>query len=239
MSENNGNQMALFAYSGETDTLAAGISRFQTVEKRAGGLVDGELLGVAMTIGKRRDLTKSIKLEGKTNVAKLDKAILEMTDDALKGIKAELAALDSQDYTAHNTPISVRRMKDGRVVRTYKVVSVERDDRVDTAELAKALGVDESVIIKMREAKLKADAEEAKNTVEVASEVSDATPEVAVKTGDLTVEQERALAEAILAQEQAWTDAQLSDDEKQLERDVMREEAVAAAKAPVAEPAIA
>jgi hypothetical protein len=171
---NSNNQMALFAYSGEETTLAAGISRWQTAEKRKDGKTDGELMGVALTLGKRRDLAKSLGLEGKANIARLDKAILDMTDDALTGMKAELAALSTDDFTAHHTPITVKRLKDGRTVRTYKVISVERDDRIDEEELAKALGVPVEVVHKMRMDKAAKEALEAKNTVEVKAEVTPA-----------------------------------------------------------------
>lgn len=167
---NENNQMALFEYSDEAQIEA--IKGYAAIEKRKDNMPTGELIGMVLSLGKRRDIAKSLGLEGKANVARLNKAILDMSDTVLKGVKSEIAALDSQDYTAHNTPVSVRRLADGRTVRTYKMVSVERDNRIDTAEIARQLGMDEETVIKAIEAKKAREALEAKNTVEAEATVT-------------------------------------------------------------------
>jgi hypothetical protein len=240
MKGNNG-QIALFEFSDEEqlETLT-GINRFTAVEKRKDNKPDGELLGLAFTLGKKSDLRKKLGLEGKHNDARFEKAVLSLTDDMLTGIKMEVAGLDSQEFTAHNTPITKRRLKNGQTVTTIKIVTVDRDDRVDTAELAAQLGIPEEQVIAMREAKLKKDREEAAKTVEVPSEVVQLNDEEkaiaaddphADEPAELTDEQEKALAEAIAAREQEWTEYNLTDGEKADERALMRMEAIEAAQA--------
>lgn len=127
-------QLELLDISGD-ETLAEQVGRFRVVNRHKDGDPAKELLGVAMTLGKRSDLAKSLGIKDK---GKLDEAILELTDAALKGIKMEVAGM-GDEVTAHNTPVTRRKLVDGRIVTTYKVVTVDRDETPDEDEIVDAL----------------------------------------------------------------------------------------------------
>lgn len=191
MKANNEGQITLFEFSDEKQLQTlSGISRFSTVEKRKDNKPDGELVGVALTLGKKSELRKKLGLEGKHNDSRFEKAVLGLTDDMLTGIKMEVAGLDSQEFTAHNTPITKRRLKNGQTVTTIKIVTVDREDRVDTAELAAQLGIPEEQVIALREAKLAKDREEAAKLLDVKAEVTP-IPETAPNDATLPVDESK------------------------------------------------
>lgn len=165
-------QLMLLDLSGDDNSteLAEQISQFRRVNRHKDGDPAKELLGVAMTLGKRADLGKSLGLKGD----KLNEAILELTDAALKGIKMEVAGM-GDEVTAHNTPVTRRKLADGRIVTTYKVVTVDRDETPDEDEIVDALSnlSDEQRMALLEKAEAKA--AESKAT-EIESTVSDAAP---------------------------------------------------------------
>lgn len=104
-------------------------------------------VGTSITMKSRKDIGSALGLTGKDNKGALDKAILGMSDDAFRKVKAEIAGL-GPDWTL--AKVAQRTLGNG--VRQISVVvkEIKRNVGPSDEEIAKALGITVEEVAAMR-----------------------------------------------------------------------------------------